>query len=154
MSRTDRASRLIAAPPTTLYAAFADPAALVRWLPPEGMTGEIQEFDARPGGGYVMTLTHDAPDPAVPGKSSEHGDRVAARFIELVPGKRIVQQAEFDSEDPAFAGTMTLTWTLEAADGSTRVEIVCRDVPAGIGKRDHIAGLKSSLANLARFVEG
>ncbi|RYY47945.1 MAG: ATPase [Sphingomonadales bacterium] len=154
MSRTDRASRLIAAPPAKVYAAFVDAAALVRWLPPEGMTGEILDFDARPGGGYSMALTYDTPDPDVAGKSSEHGDRVAARFVELVPGKRIVQRAEFDSEDPAFSGTMTLTWSLDAADGSTRVEIVCRDVPAGIGRHDHIAGLKSSLRNLARFVEG
>ena len=151
--RTDRASRLIAAPPAKVYGAFVDPDALVRWLPPAGMTGEILDFDARPGGGYTMTLTYDAPDHAAPGKTSEHGDRVAARFVELVPDKRIVQEAEFLSDDPAFAGTMRMIWSFARAGDATRVEIVCRDVPAGIRKQDHIAGLKSSLANLAVFVE-
>jgi uncharacterized protein YndB with AHSA1/START domain len=43
-------SRVIRAGPEGLYAAFVDPAALVDWLPPEEMTGEIHEFDARVGG--------------------------------------------------------------------------------------------------------
>jgi len=42
-------SRVIRARPEELYAAFLDPAALVDWLPPARMTGEIHEFDARVG---------------------------------------------------------------------------------------------------------
>lgn len=151
--RTDRASRLIAAAPERVYRAFVDAADLATWLPPEGMSGEMLDFDARAGGGYRMALTYQSDDHAAPGKTSEHADMVEVRFVQLVPGKRIVQAATFDSEDPAFAGTMTMTWDLERADGKTRVAITCRDVPAGIRKQDHDAGLKSSLANLARFVE-
>jgi hypothetical protein len=33
--------------PEELYAAFMDPAALVAWLPPAEMTGQIHAFDAR-----------------------------------------------------------------------------------------------------------
>jgi uncharacterized protein YndB with AHSA1/START domain len=36
--------------PEELYAAFLDPAALIDWLPPAEMTGEIHEFDARVAG--------------------------------------------------------------------------------------------------------
>lgn len=151
VTRTDRASRLIKAPAAKLYRAFVDPAALARWLPPEGMTGEILTFDPRAGGGYRMALTYDGEDHA--GKTTEHGDVVEGRFVELVPNRRIVQSAEFESDDPAFAGTMTMTWTFEPAQGGTRVAIVCEDVPQGIRKQDHDAGLKSSLANLAAFVE-
>jgi hypothetical protein len=61
---------------------------------------------------------------------------------------------EFVSEDPAFAGTMTLTWSLSAERGGTRVEIRADDVPAGISAEDHAEGLSSSLANLAAFLEG
>ena len=43
-----------------LYAAFLDPTALVDWLPPVDMTGEIQEFDARVGGGYRKSLLYPA----------------------------------------------------------------------------------------------
>jgi len=50
-----RTSRVIKGRPEELYAAFLDPAALVDWLPPAEMTGEIHEFDARVGGGYRMS---------------------------------------------------------------------------------------------------
>jgi hypothetical protein len=35
----------------------------------------------------------------------------------------------------------------------TRVEFRADDVPPGISAEDHAAGLNSSLANLARYVE-
>lgn len=153
--RTDRASRLIRAPLARVYDAFVEPEALVRWLPPEGMTGEVLAFDARPGGRYRMALTYRDPD--VPGKTSEHGDIIEARFLALVPNRKIIQSVEFESEDAAFAGTMVITWTFEEAGEApgeaTRVAIVCDNVPAGIRRQDHLAGLKSSLANLAAFVE-
>src|SRR6202011_952625 len=53
-----RTSRVIRGRPEELYEAFTDPAALVAWLPPAEMTGEIHEFDARVGGGYRMSLFH------------------------------------------------------------------------------------------------
>lgn len=154
VSRTDRASRLINAAADKVYRAFTDPEALARWLPPEGMAGEILAFDAKPGGGYRMALHYARAEHALAGKSSEHSDVVEVRFVALVPAKRIVQTAAFVSEDPAFAGTMRMTWTFEATDGRTRVTISCENVPQGIGKQDHLQGLKSSLAQLAAFVEG
>ncbi|RYD46796.1 MAG: ATPase [Sphingomonadales bacterium] len=150
--RTDRASRLIRAPLARVYNAFVDPEALVRWLPPEGMAGEMLEFDARPGGGYRMALIYQGDAPAA-GKTAEHTDIVEGRYLALVPNTKIIQSAEFESDDPAFAGTMVITWTFEAAGDATRVAIVCENVPGGIRKQDHDQGLKSSLANLARFVE-
>jgi uncharacterized protein YndB with AHSA1/START domain len=48
--RTDRASRVIAAPPDRVYAALVDPEALTMWLPPVGMTGVFEQVDPRPGG--------------------------------------------------------------------------------------------------------
>jgi uncharacterized protein YndB with AHSA1/START domain len=42
-----RTSRIIKARPEELYEAFMDPAALIAWLPPADMTGEVHEFDAR-----------------------------------------------------------------------------------------------------------
>jgi hypothetical protein len=60
---------------------------------------------------------------------------------------------DFVSDDPAFAGTMTMTWAVRAVDGGTRVEITADDVPDGISADDHAAGLTSSLDNLARYVE-
>jgi hypothetical protein len=48
---------------------------------------------------------------------------------------------------------MTMTWTVRAVDGGTLVEIVAEDVPDGIAAEDHAAGLRSSLHNLAGYVE-
>jgi uncharacterized protein YndB with AHSA1/START domain len=152
MPRTDSASRVVAAPPARLYAAFVDEEALVAWLPPEGMTARFERFDPRPGGSYRLVLTYTDAATAS-GKATPDSDVVEARYVALVPGVRVVQAVDFASDDPAFAGTMTMTWEVRAVDGGTRVEITADDVPDGISAEDHARGLASSLANLARYVE-
>lgn len=153
MPRTDRASRVIAAPLERVYATFVDPDALIVWLPPDGMSGRFERFDARPGGSYRMVLSYDDATGA-PGKATAHSDIVEGRFLDVVPGARVVQAVDFVSDDPAYAGTMTMTWEVTAVDTGTRVEIRADDVPDGISAEDHAAGLASSLANLAAYLEG
>jgi len=152
MPRTDRGSRVIAAPPGRVWAALVDPAALMAWLPPGGITGRFERFDARPGGSYRMVLTYSDASGA-PGKATAESDIVEARFVDIVPGERVVQAVDFVSDDPAYAGTMTMTWEVTAAGAGTRVDIVAEDVPDGISAEDHAAGLASSLRNLAAYVE-
>ena len=152
MPRTDTASRMIAAPPERVWAALVDPQALTAWLPPSGMTGRFERFDARPGGSYRMVLTYSDASGA-PGKATAESDIVEARFVDIVPGDRVVQAVDFVSDDPAYAGTMTMTWQVTAVDAGTRVNIVAADVPDGISAEDHAAGLASSLAKLAAHVE-
>jgi uncharacterized protein YndB with AHSA1/START domain len=142
----------MAAPPGRVWAALVDPEALLAWLPPGEMTGRFERFDARPGGSYRMVLTYaDASD--APGKATADSDVVEARFVDIVPGVRVVQAVDFVSDDPAYAGTMTMTWEVAAVGAGTRVDIVAEDVPDGISAEDHAAGLSSSLANLAGYVE-
>jgi uncharacterized protein YndB with AHSA1/START domain len=152
MTRTDTASRVIPAAPARVYEALVDPEALTVWLPPEGMSGRFERFDARPGGSYRLVLTY-ADASTAPGKATADSDIVEARFLDLVPGVRVVQAVDFVSDDPANAGTMTMTWELTAVDAATRVDIRADHVPAGIAAEDHAAGLSSSLANLAAFLE-
>ena len=152
MPRTDRSSRVVAAPPQRVYAALVDPAALTAWLPPDGMSGRFERFDARPGGSYRLVLTYADPSGA-PGKATADSDIVEARFVDIVPGVQVVQAVDFVSDDPAFAGTMTMTWEVTAVDAGTRVDVVADDVPDGIAAEDHAAGLASSLANLAAYVD-
>jgi uncharacterized protein YndB with AHSA1/START domain len=152
MPRTDTASRMIAAPPERVWAALVDPQALTAWLPPGAMTGRFERFDARPGGSYRMVLTYSDTSGA-PGKTTAESDIVEARFVDIVPGERVVQAVDFVSDDPAYAGTMTMTWQVTAVDAGTRVDIVAADVPDGISAEDHAAGLASSLAKLAAHVE-
>jgi uncharacterized protein YndB with AHSA1/START domain len=150
--RTDRASRVIAAPLERVYAALVDPDALIAWLPPEGMSGRFERFDARPGGSYRMVLTY-ADASGAPGKATADSDIVEGRFLDVVPGARVVQAVDFVSDDPAYAGTMTMTWEVTAVDAGARVGIRADDVPDGISAQDHAAGLASSLANLAAYLE-
>jgi uncharacterized protein YndB with AHSA1/START domain len=153
MTRTDIASRVVAAPVGRVYEAFVDPAAPLQWLPPDGMSGRFERFDARPGGSYRLVLMYTDPLGAH-GKTTADSDIVDARFVELVPNVRVVQAVDFVSADPADAGTMTMTWTLAAVAAGTNVQIRADDVPAGISADDHAAGMTSSLANLAAYLEG
>jgi uncharacterized protein YndB with AHSA1/START domain len=137
--------------PDRVYAALVDPDALLEWLPPAGMTGRFEHYDAIPGGGYRLVLTYAAED-ASAGKSTADSDVVEAQFVELEPGVRVVQAVEFESEDPAYAGTMTMTWSLQPVEAGTRVEIRAEDVPPGISAEDHAAGLESSLRNLSDYL--
>ena len=146
-------ARIIKAPRQTLYRAFLDPWALVSWLPPKGMTAQLHAFDAREGGAYRMSLTYVDTDHSTPGKTSDHTDTVRVRFLDLVPDERIVQQVEFESDDPTFAGPMTIEWTLADVPGGTEVTVRCENAPAGIRPDDHEAGMRSSLGNLAAFAE-
>ncbi len=147
--RRDAASRLIKASPSAIYDAFVTREAVAQWLAPRGATMEIQVFEPRAGGRFQMTLTFAA----VPGKSTANTDVAVGRFVELVPQQRIVQAFEFDSPDPAFAGTMTMRWVLSAAGGGTSVTVTAENVPPGISQADHEIGMNSSLANLAAYVE-
>ena len=152
MARSDQASVVIAAPRERVFAALVDPEALTTWLPPDGMTGRFERFDPRPGGSYRLVLTY-ADASAARGKATVDSDIVEARFVDVVPGERVVQAVEFVSDDPANAGTMTMTWQVSEVAGGTRVDIRADDVPAGISAEDHAVGLRSSLANLAGYVE-
>jgi uncharacterized protein YndB with AHSA1/START domain len=152
MARTDTASRVIAAPIERVYSALVDPEALVVWLPPNGMTGKFERFHARPGGSYRMVLTY-ADASTTRGKATADSDIVEARFIDIVPDVRVVQAVDFVSDEPGYAGSMIMTWEVAPVENGTRVEIRADNVPAGISAEDHAAGLASSLANLAAYLE-
>ena len=150
--RVDRGERIVAAPPAAVYRAMTDPRALEAWLPPEGMTGRIERFEPRPGGGFRMVLTYLDAQGGL-GKTTESTDVTEVGFVELVPDERIVQRVDFASEDPDFSGTMTMTWRLGPVPEGTRVVVEATGVPPGISPEDHADGLASSLANLAAHVE-
>jgi uncharacterized protein YndB with AHSA1/START domain len=151
MPRTDRASLGVDAPLPRVFNALIDRDDLLAWLPPAGMTATFERFDPRPGGSYRLILTYDDPT-AAPGKSSTDADIVEVRYLDIVPDARVVQAVDFVADDPAFDGTMRMTWEVQAVDGGTLVEITADDVPDGISAEDHATGLASSLQNLARHL--
>lgn len=150
--RTDRAGLLVHVDRAATFAALSSPDALAAWLPPEGMSGRFERFDMREGGSYRLVLTYDDASDS-PGKTSAGEDVSDVRITRIVPDELIVQDVDFEADDPAFRGTMRMEWSLRSVDEGTLVEIVARNVPHGVRARDHAAGLTSSLANLAAYLE-
>lgn len=151
--RTDSGSRLIKASPQTVYRAFLDPEAVASWRPPEGMKAHIHAFDPREGGAFRMSFIYAGASEGAQGKTSERVDMFHGHFAELVPDRRIVEIVEFESDDPAFTGAMTVITEFAPALDGCEVTIRCGNVPAGISADDHEKGIASTLANLAAFTE-
>lgn len=135
-----------------MYGALLDPESIEVWLPPDEMTGRVERWDPRVGGGFRMTLTYlDAT--GGPGKTSDGTDVVDMEFADLVPGERVVHRAVFESDDPAYAGVMTMAWSLADSGDGTEVTVTATDVPVGIDQDVHEAAIASSLAKLAAHLE-
>lgn len=150
-ARVDRAGTVVAVVPQRVYEALLDPVALAVWLPPEGATGTVEQMDAREGGGFRAVLRFA--DPSDP-KTTDDSDATRVTFVELIPGRLVVQRVAFETDEARFRGDMLMTWKLEPVESGTRVTVSATDVPTGIAQEDHEVGLGSSLANLARYLEG
>ena len=150
MYRT-RVGQHVRAPRSAVYRALLDAEAIAQWRVPDGMTSIVHEFSPRDGGSFRVSLTYDTPGPA--GKSAAHTDTYHGHFAELVPDQRVVEVLEFETRDPALAGTMTITTTLADADGGTTVTVVHEGIPDAVPPADNELGTRVALAKLARFVE-
>jgi len=153
MRASTKVSRIIRAPRKVIYEAFLNPETLASWRAPKNMEARVDEFDAREGGAYRMSLTYTEPEGSPGGKTSEDTDTFQCKFVELVPYEKIVELIEFESSDPRFAGEMTMTTSFSAAGKGTEVTVLCENLPTGIGPEDNELGCRSSLQNLARPVE-
>jgi uncharacterized protein YndB with AHSA1/START domain len=152
-SGTTRVSRIIKAPRHKIYQAFLDPQAVAAWLAPDTMRGQVHTFDPREGGQFRISLAYQHPADAQRGKTSENVDTFHGRFVELVPNEKIVEAIEFETQDPAFGGEMTMTVKLRDVDGGTEVSLLYENVPRGIRPEDNKAGSRQSLNKLAAYVE-
>jgi uncharacterized protein YndB with AHSA1/START domain len=148
---TTRVGQHVRAPRSAVYRALLDAEAIAMWRVPDGMTSIVHEFSPRDGGSFRVSLTYDTPGPA--GKSAAHTDTYHGHFAELVPDQRVVEVLEFETRDPALAGTMTITTTLADADGGTTVTVVHEGIPDAVPPADNELGTRVALAKLARFVE-
>lgn len=145
---TTRVHRHLAAPPSRVYQALIDPEAIVRWKVPAEMTCEVHAFD---GASYRISLTYDAPDRV--GKTTAHTDTYRGRFVKLVPDQMVVEVDEFETDDPAMRGEMTITITLSDAEGGTDLVAAHEGLPPGVSDADNEAGWREALARLAALVE-
>lgn len=134
----------------TVFAVLLDPLAVAHWRVPDGMSGEVHELDPRPGGRIRMSLTYE--DPGAAGKSAGSTDTYAGTFVEVVRGERVVEEVEFETDDPGLGGTITMTTTLRDVQGGTEVEIRMDGMPDAVPRDQNQAGTRMALAKLARLV--
>jgi uncharacterized protein YndB with AHSA1/START domain len=148
---TTRITQRVKAPRDEVYRAIVDPNAVSVWQVPNGMTSQVHEFDAREGGAFRISLTYENASGA--GKTSAHTDTFHGRFVKLVPGQIVVESVEFEADDPAMRGEMTITIVLADVEGGTEITAVHDQVPPGVPPADNELGWRLSLAKLAALVE-
>ena len=141
-TNTVRLHRVLRAMPEKVYRAFLDPAALSKWLPPNGFTCTVHHVDAKVGGTYKMSFTN-----FTTGKSHSFG----GTYLELVPFERIRYTDKFD--DPNLAGEIITTITLKKVSVGTELEIVQEGIPPAIPAEACYLGWNESLMLLAKLVE-
>jgi uncharacterized protein YndB with AHSA1/START domain len=133
---------VLRASPERVYRAFLDPAAMCKWLPPNGFTCTVHHMDAKVGGTYKMSFTNF---------SSGNQHSFGGTYVELVPGERIRYTDRFD--DPNLPGQMQATITLKKVSVGTELNIVQEGVPAAIPPEACYLGWQESLVLLAKLVE-
>jgi uncharacterized protein YndB with AHSA1/START domain len=141
-TNTIRLHRVLQAPPERVYRAFLDANAMVKWLPPNGFTGQVHHLDAKVGGNYKMSFTN-----FTTGKSQSFG----GEYLELIPNERIRHTDRFD--DANLPGEMQTTITLKQALVGTELNVVQEGVPAAIPAEACYLGWQESLTQLAKLVE-
>jgi uncharacterized protein YndB with AHSA1/START domain len=141
-TNTIRLHRVLRAPPERIYRAFLDAKAMVKWLPPNGFTGEVHQLEVKVGGSFKMSFTNFSS-----GKSHSFG----GEYLELVPHERIRHTDRFD--DPNLPGQMVTTITLKPVFCGTEMNVVQEGVPEAIPPEACYMGWQESLALLAKLVE-
>lgn len=135
-----------------VYRALIDPQAVAVWKVPAGMSCCIHRFDAREGGLFRISLTYNHTEGS--GKTTKNTDTYHGRFAKLVPDEQVVEVDEFETDNPALWGEMTITMTLSDTIDGTELVAVHSDLPPGLSPSDNELGWRMSLAKLAALVEG
>lgn len=146
--RTLTTTRLIEAPRTLVWRAFAEPERLRQWWGPDGFTNTFYEFDMKPGGTWRFMM--HGPD------GTDYPNKIV--FREVVEAERLVYDHSGDGEaeksDHRFIGTILL----EDVDGKTKVTLSLAfetveefEKSADFGATE---GGKQTLARLAEHVAG
>jgi uncharacterized protein YndB with AHSA1/START domain/DNA-binding transcriptional ArsR family regulator len=141
---TVRLTRVFKAPRERVFNAFLDADAMAKWLPPNGYTAHVYRLEPKVGGAYRMSFSSlDKKDTHFFG----------GKFLEIKPYERLHYTDNFESDDPAMQGEITVTVTFKDVPGGTEVKIVQEGVPKVIPVEGAMLGWSQSLENLARLVE-
>lgn len=141
-TNTIRLHRVLRASPEKVYRAFLEAGALAKWLPPYGFTCQVHHLDAKVGGTFKMSFTNFG---------SGKGHSFGGKYLELVPGERLVYTDQFD--DPNLPGELKVTVILKKVSCGTELDITQAGLPAVIPVEMCHLGWQESLAQLAHLVE-
>ncbi|TPI74995.1 SRPBCC family protein [Mesorhizobium sp. B2-8-9] len=142
MPSTIQLHRVLATKPEKVYRAFVEADALAKWLPPNGFTCTVHEFEGKVGGAYKMSFRN-----FTTGDSHSFG----GEFVELVPSERLRYTDRFD--DPNLPGQIEVTVILKNVSVGTEINITQAGIPDAIPAEACYLGWQESLRNLAKLVE-
>jgi uncharacterized protein YndB with AHSA1/START domain len=134
--------RVFKAPPSRVYKAFLDPAAMCKWIAPAGYTCTVDHMDARVGGTFRMKFTEF---------DSGGSNAFGGTYLDLIPNEKLRYNDKFD--DPNLPGEMIVTVLLKKVSCGTDVSIEQAGVPDMIPMEMCHLGWQDSLKQLAQFVE-
>lgn len=142
MSNSITLHRILRCPPVQIFNAFANAAALAKWLPPFGFTATVHELDFRVGGKFRMSFTNH---------TTGHSHSFGGVYLELTHHERIRYSTVFD--DPNLPGAMTCTVELSTVLCGTELRVTQEGVPAVIPAEMCYLGWQESLIQLAQLAE-
>jgi uncharacterized protein YndB with AHSA1/START domain len=142
MPSTIRLHRVLATTPEKVYRAFLEADAVAKWLPPNGFTCTVHQFEPKVGGTHRMSFRNF---------TTGQGHSFGGKYVELVPHERLSYTDKFD--DANLPGEMRVTVTLKKVSVGTEVTIEQAGVPDVIPPEACYLGWQESLKNLARLVE-
>jgi len=115
---------------------------MVKWLPPNGFTGQVHHLDAKVGGTFRMSFTNF---------TTSKSDSFGGRYLELQPNELLRYTDKFD--DPNLSGEMVTTVGLKQIFCGTELHITQEGIPAIIPAEACYLGWQESLTLLAKLVE-
>ncbi len=134
--------RVLKAPPSRIYKAFLDPAAMCKWIAPAGYTCTVDHMDAKVGGTFRMKFTEF---------DSGGSNAFGGTYLELIPNEKLRYTDKFD--DPNLASEIVITVILKKVSCGTDMTITQAGVPDIIPEEMCHLGWQDSLKQLAQFVE-
>ena len=140
--RTLVIERVFKAPPDKVFAAWTDPAILVKWFGPEGFSVPEHSLDVREGGAWRTVMISPKGEPHT----------ASGVYREIAPPRRLVMTWAWDQEDGKRGHETILELTFRPVAAGTELRLV-QSLFQDKDRRDgHDQGWSSSFNKLDRLL--
>ena len=143
--------RVIKAPRSAVWNAWANPQSFAKWWIPEPIVCEVVAMDLRPGGAFVTRMSQDG------GPFTPHLD---ACFLDVAQGERIVFTTALGGGwrpvEEAFIVMTAIITMADHVDGTEYVSRAMHRTPAESARHDEMGfqeGWGTAISQLAKLVE-